>query len=220
MGSQGYGIDPEKLDYYVCEISSVLQEGCQLSIVIGGGNIFRGLQGLSSGMDRVQGDYMGMLATMINGIALRSRLEMKGIPALVLSGLSIEGLAEKATQLSAAKAHDAGKVIIFAGGTGNPYFTTDTAAALRAAETRAEVILKGTRVDGVYTDDPEKNPEAVKLDLVTFDEAITRGYKILDITAFTMCRENNIPIIVFNINEPGNLLREVKGDRTGTLVTR
>ncbi|HRZ41594.1 MAG TPA: UMP kinase [Bacteroidales bacterium] len=219
MGEQGYGIDPIRLEYYADEIATAVQAGCETGIVIGGGNIFRGLQGASEIMDRVQGDYMGMLATLINSVALRSALESRSIPTLLLSGLPVDGIAAKATRPAAMEAFKAGKVVIFAGGTGNPFFTTDTAAALRAAEAHAEVLLKGTRVDGVYTDDPEKNPAAIKLTRITFNDAIQKGYKILDITAFTMCRENHIPIIVFDIQKPGNLLKELLGEQTGTLVS-
>jgi uridylate kinase len=220
MGSMGYGIDPEKLEYYVGEIKEAVDTGSRIGIVIGGGNIFRGLQGIATGMDRVQGDYMGMLATVINSMALEARLRERKIPVKLLSGLVIDGLTEKATRSRAKKALDKGYVVIFAGGTGNPFFTTDTGASLRAAEMEADVLLKGTRVDGVYTSDPEKDPMAQKLDTLTFDEAINKGYQILDITAFTMCRENNIPIIVFDINQPGNLKRVLTGNHSGTVVSR
>jgi uridylate kinase len=219
MGDQGYGIDQGRLSYYTSEIATAIDAGCKVGIVIGGGNIFRGLQGLQTVMDRAKGDYMGMLATMINSIALQSSLEARNIPTLLLSGLPIVGIAEKATSSIARKALDSGKVVIFAGGTGNPFFTTDSAAALRAAESGSEVLLKGTRVDGVYSADPEKDASAVKIPYLTFREAIVKGYKILDITAFTMCQENSIPIIVFDIQKPGNLLKELQGELTGTLVS-
>jgi uridylate kinase len=219
-GDQGYGIDPLMLDYYCREVSEAVNAGTRLGIVIGGGNIYRGIQGASVGMDRVQGDYMGMLATVINGMALRTRLEAEGIGADLLSGLSVDGLTRKASRGAIAESFDSGRVVILAGGTGNPFFTTDTAAALRAAEMEAEVLLKGTRVDGVYTADPEKDPDAKRLARITFDEAIAGGYQILDITAFTMCRENNIPIVVFDITGPGNLSRVLKGEGTFTLVSK
>ncbi|MFO7722397.1 MAG: UMP kinase [Bacteroidales bacterium] len=219
MGEQNYGIDPVQLDYYASEIAEAVSGGTLVGIVIGGGNIFRGLQGAAKGVDRVQGDYMGMLATIINSMALKDKLESIGIKADLLSGLVIEGLTEKATRNRAKESFDAGRVVIFAGGTGNPFFTTDTAAALRAAEIEAEVLLKGTRVDGIYTADPEKDKGARKFDQLTFDDAIQNGYKILDITAFTMCQENRIPIIVFDINKKGNLKRVLDGVTSGTLVT-
>lgn len=218
MGSQGYGIDPERLEYYVSQIKDAVETGVAVGIVLGGGNIYRGLQGAARGMDRVQGDYMGMLATMINSMALQTRLNAAGIQTVLLSGLVIDGLNRKATRSAALAALNEGSVVIFAGGTGNPYFTTDTAAALRAAEMGAEVVLKGTRVDGVYTADPEKDPNATRFDKLTFDEAIAGGYQILDMTAFTMCRENGIPIVVFDINTPGNLKKILSGGGICTLV--
>jgi uridylate kinase len=218
MGSQGYGIDPVQLDYYVDQIRDALHAGISVGIVLGGGNIYRGLQGAAQGMDRVQGDYMGMLATVINCMALHSRLVATGIPAVMLSGMVIDGITTRATRAQALKALQEGQVVLFAGGTGNPYFTTDTAAALRAAEMDAEVVLKGTRVDGVYTADPEKDPNAIRFDRLTFDEAIEGGYQILDITAFTLCRENNIPIVVFDINTPGNLQRVLEGSGVCTII--
>jgi uridylate kinase len=219
MGEQNYGIDPVQLDYYASEIAEAVAGGALVGIVIGGGNIFRGIQGSAKGFDRVQGDYMGMLATIINSMALRDKLASIGIGADLLSGLSVEGLTEKATRRRAKASFEAGRVVIFAGGTGNPFFTTDTAAALRAAEIEAEVLLKGTRVDGIYTADPEKDPKASKFEHLTFDDAIQNGYKILDITAFTMCQENRIPIIVFDINTKGNLQKLLDGASVGTLVT-
>lgn len=218
MGAQGSGINPEKLDYYATEICDAVSLGVGLGIVIGGGNIYRGLESVSHGMDRVCGDYMGMLATIINGIALQSKINEKGLKSVLLSGIVIDGLTEKATRARAMEAISNGEVVIFAGGTGNPFFTTDTAAALRAAEIDAELLLKGTRVDGVYTADPEKHSDAKKIHTLSFDEAISKGYKILDITAFTMCRENSIPIIVFNINRAGSLKRLLNGEQEGTVV--
>jgi uridylate kinase len=217
-GDQGYGIDYHSLEYYTEEIASAVSLGISLGIVIGGGNIYRGLGGSSRGIDRVQGDYMGMMATVINGMALHSRLKAKGIGSALMSGLVIEGLTRKATRAATEEALLAGAVVIYAGGTGNPFFTTDTAAALRAAEMGADVLLKGTRVDGVYTADPEKDPHAERLTHLTFDEAIRAGYEILDITAFTMCRENHIPIKVFNITDAGNLSAIVQGQGVYTLV--
>ncbi len=219
MGDQGYGISPEMLDYYAGQIRDAYEVCEAVGIVIGGGNIFRGLQGVATGMDRVEGDYMGMLATIINSMALKVRLQEKGIAAELLSGLVIDGITRKATRNAAKKALASGSVVIFAGGTGNPFFTTDTAAALRAAEMHAEVLLKGTRVDGVYTKDPEKYQDAERLNSITYNEAIAKGYQILDITAFTMCRENKIPIIVFDINEPGNLKRVLEGVAICTIVS-
>jgi uridylate kinase len=217
-GHQGYGIDPQRLDYYTEELSSVVSMGISLGIVIGGGNIYRGLQGSTGGIDRVQGDYMGMLATVINGLALHAKLAEKGIASALLSGVVIDGITSKATRESSEEALMSSKVVIYAGGTGNPFFTTDTAAALRAAEMKAEVLLKGTRVDGVYTADPEKDSTASRLARLTFDEAIRAGYEILDITAFTMCRENNIPIMVFDVTQSGNLAAVLEGKGICTVV--
>ncbi len=219
MGDQQSGISSEKLGYYVKEIQQAVRTGAEVAIVIGGGNIYRGLQGVAGGMDRVQGDYMGMLATIINSIALQAGLEKMNIPTVLLSGIPIEGIAGKATRRNAQKHLSAGEVVIFPGGTGNPFFTTDTAAALRAAEIEADVILKGTRVDGVYDDDPEKNPGAIRYETLSFDEAIQKELKILDITAFTLCRENNIPIVVFDINSMGNIKQIIEGKDYGTLVS-
>lgn len=218
MGTKGYGIDVQRLHYYAEEVISGLSTGIRIGIVIGGGNIFRGLQGVASGMDRVQGDYMGMMATMINSMALQSKLEEFGVNVALMSGLVLEGLTQKANSRNAIQALEEGKVVLFAGGTGNPYFTTDTAAALRAAESGAEMLLKGTRVDGVYTTDPEKDKDAKKLSTITFDEAIRNDYRIMDMTAFTLCRENNIPIVVFDINIPGNLKKILEGEAIGTMI--
>lgn len=217
-GEAGSGIDPSRLDYYISEIGKVVSSGVSLGIVIGGGNIFRGLEGSSMGTDRVQGDYMGMLATVINGMALEAGLRARGISATLLSGLEISGITCKATRANIQHSFEQSKVVIFSGGTGNPFFTTDTAAALRAAEMEADVLLKGTRVDGVYTSDPEKDPNAERLSALGFGEAIAKGYRILDLTAFTLCQENNIPILVFNINTPGNLLSVLEGGGISTIV--
>jgi len=220
MGDQQYGIDPNRLEDYVREVEQASKEGVQIAIVIGGGNIFRGLQGASKGMDRVQGDYMGMLATVINSMALQSGLKSKGIHAALLSGLPIERIADA---MSAGKAIDLlekGNVVIISGGTGNPFFTTDTAAALRAIEIKADVLLKGTRVDGIYTADPEKDSKAVKYDRLSFEEAYEKQLKVMDLTAFTLCSENSLPILVFDMNKPGNLLSVLKGDKIGTIVAK
>ncbi|NCA74989.1 MAG: UMP kinase [Alphaproteobacteria bacterium] len=218
-GSQGYGIDPVRLNDYAAEIVSVVKAGVEVAIVIGGGNIFRGLAGTGKGMDRVQGDYMGMLATVINSLALQAAIEMAGLKVKVLSGLSIDPVCESMSRRKAIDYLEQGYLVIIAGGTGNPYFTTDSAAALRAIEIKADVILKGTRVDGIYTADPEKDPAAVRYEKLTFEEAYSKGLKIMDLTAFTLCRENNLPVVVFNMNEKGGLQRLIKGEMVGTLVT-
>jgi uridylate kinase len=218
MGEQNYGIDTASLSAYAGEVKSAVDERVQVAIVIGGGNIFRGLQGMAGGIDRVQGDYMGMLATIINSMALQDALEKMKIPSRILSGIAINPVCEKISRRKAIDYLEQGFVVIIAGGTGNPYFTTDTAAALRALEIKADAILKGTRVDGVYSDDPEKNKKAVKYDHLTFDEAIKKGLKIMDLTAFTLCRENQLPIIVFNINVKGNLKKLIRGGIIGTTV--
>jgi uridylate kinase len=217
-GNQGFGIDPARLEAYADEVSQVVRKGVQVAIVIGGGNIFRGLQGTGTGMERVQGDYMGMLATVINSMAIQAALEKQGIRARVLSGLAIDPVCEKMSRRKAVEYLEDGCVVIIAGGTGNPFFTTDSAAALRAIEIGADALLKGTRVDGVYTADPEKDPTAVKYDTLSFDEAYQKGLKIMDLTAFTLCRENQMPIVVFNMNKPGNLLQVMEGKKVGTLV--
>jgi uridylate kinase len=218
MGNQQYGIDATRLNEYATEIKAVVDQKVQVTIVIGGGNIFRGLKGSIQGFDRVQGDYMGMLATVINSMALQSALNNLGIATKLLSGIAIDPIAEAMSRQRAKQYLSEGKVVIVAAGTGNPYFTTDTAGALRAIETEADVILKGTRVDGVYTADPEKDPKAVKYDTLTFDEAYAKGLNIMDMTAFTLCRENAMPLIVFDMNKEGNLLKVVKGEKIGTLV--
>ena len=220
MGASSYGIDPVMLKSYANEISEVCQKGVQLAIVIGGGNIFRGIKGSLQGFDRQTGDYMGMLATVINSLALQNALEHLNVKVKLMSGLDIPKIAEKAYGPAAIDYLENGYVIIFSGGTGNPYFTTDTASALRAVEIRADAILKGTRVEGVYNDDPEKNPAALKYDRLTFREAYEKNLKIMDLTAFTLCEENNIPIVVFNMNQAGNLKKLVEGEKLGTLVSR
>jgi uridylate kinase len=219
MGNASYGIDPGRLEEYALEITEAFRKNIQVAIVIGGGNIFRGLKGSQQGFDRQTGDYMGMLATVINSLALKSALETLGLKIKLMSGLFIEGLTEKANGIAAKQYLNEGFVVIFSGGTGNPYFTTDTASALRAVEISADAMLKGTRVDGVYTDDPEKNPSAVKYDRLTFREAYDKGLKIMDLTAFTMCEENDIPIVVFNMNQKGNLGKLLSGEKIGTVVS-
>ncbi len=220
MGSQQYGIDPKRLSDYASEIKSITDQKVQVAIVIGGGNIFRGMAGVATGVDRVQGDYMGMLATVINSMALQAALEKKGMKTKLLSGIAIEPVAEAMSRRKAISHLEKGEVVIISGGTGNPFFTTDSASALRAVEIKADVILKGTRVDGVYTADPEKHPDAVKYDTLTFDEAYQKGLHIMDLTAFTLCRENDLPIIVFDMNTNGNLLKVVSGDKVGTLIEK
>ncbi len=218
MGGQQYGIDPTRLEEYTQEIKAAVEAGVQVAIVIGGGNIFRGLQGAGQGMDRVQGDYMGMLATVINSIALQSSLKTKGIKTSLLSGVYIDKIAESMSGPKAIELLEDGHVVVIGGGTGNPFFTTDTAAALRAIEINADAILKGTRVDGIYTADPEKDPNAVRFDEISFDEAYEKQLKVMDLTAFTLCKENNMPIIVFDMNKKGNLLNLLKGLPLGTIV--
>ncbi len=217
-GSQGYGIDPARLAEYAREIKTVVDAGVQVAIVIGGGNIFRGLAGTSEGMDRVQGDYMGMLATVINSMAIQAALEKMGLGAKLLSGLAIDPICEAMSRRKAIEYLTAGQVVVIAAGTGNPYFTTDSASALRAIEIQADAILKGTRVDGIYSADPEKDPSALKFSTLSFDEAYEKGLKIMDLTAFTLCRENKMPIVVFNMNQQGNLLKLMNGEAIGTVV--
>jgi len=219
MGEQNYGIDPIKLADYASEIEEIVKMGVQVAIVMGGGNIFRGLQGVSKGIDRVQGDYMGMLATIINCMALQAELEKNGIGTVLLGGLEVRPIVMPMSRLQAIAYLEAGKVVIISGGTGNPYFTTDTASALRGIEVKADILLKGTRVDGVYTADPEKSPNAVKYSRLTFQEAYSKGLKILDLTAFSLCMENNLPIYVFNMDVKGNLIRLIKGEHIGTLIS-
>lgn len=218
MGNKQYGIDAERLEQYAKDIKSIVDQKVEVAIVIGGGNIFRGLKGASEGFDRVQGDYMGMLATVINSMAIQSALETLGVPTKLLSSLTIQPVAEAMSRRKAIEHLQSGQVVIIGGGTGNPYFTTDTASALRAIEIKADVILKGTRVDGVYTADPEKDPKATKYDTLTFDEAYKKGLMIMDLTAFTLCRENQLPILVFDMNVPGNLLKVANGDKIGTII--
>lgn len=218
MGDQQFGIDGERLKDYAHEIQQVIDEGAQVAIVIGGGNIFRGVQGASKGMDRVQGDHMGMLATMINGLALQSALENEGLKTRLQSAIEMDKIAEPFIRRRAVRHLEKGRVVIFGAGTGNPYFTTDTAATLRAIEIDADVILKGTRVDGIYTADPEKDSSAVKYDTISFQEVYEKGLNVMDMTAFTLSRENDLPILVFDMNKPGNLHRVVIGEKVGTLV--
>jgi uridylate kinase len=220
MGDSSYGISPNMLTQYALEVKNAKEKGVEIAIVIGGGNIYRGLQGASKGMDRVQGDYMGMLATLINSLALQAELEKQGIKATLLSGLAIESICEKMSRRKAIGELEKGNVVIIGGGTGNPFFTTDTASTLRAIEIKADVILKGTRVDGVYTADPEKDPKAIKYSVLSFDEALTKKLKIMDLTAFALCQENDLPIYVFDMNKQGNLIKVVSGENIGTLVTK
>ncbi|MCQ0110350.1 uridylate kinase [Zhouia amylolytica] len=218
MGDRQYGIDPKRLANYASEIKQVTDKGIEVAVVIGGGNIFRGVAGASNGMDRVQGDHMGMLATVINGLALQSALEDEGIQTRLQSAVQINEVAEPFIRRRAIRHLEKGRVVIFGGGTGNPYFTTDSAAVLRAIEIGADVILKGTRVDGIYTADPEKDENATKFDNITFDDVLKKGLKVMDTTAFTLSQENELPIIVFDMNTPGNLLKVVSGDNIGTKV--
>lgn len=218
MGKQVYGIDPAQLEIYCKEIKDVAEKDVQIAIVIGGGNIFRGLQGAAKGFDRIQGDYMGMLATVINSMALQGELEKQGVETKLLSGLLVDPVTEKASGKKAIEYLKQGKVVIIAGGTGNPIFTTDSASALRSIEIKADALLKGTRVDGVYTADPEKDKTAVKFDQLTFNEAYEKQLKVMDMTAFTLCKENKMPIVVFDMNKAGNLMKVVSGDNIGTLI--
>jgi uridylate kinase len=218
MGQQSYGIDPEQLAYFAGEIITVLDKGVQVGIVIGGGNIFRGVQGSAKGFDRIDGDYMGMLATIMNSLALKSELEKHGKKAIVFSGIEIQPLCSKMHSKTAQYFLEQGYVAIIAGGTGNPFFTTDSAAALRALEIKADILLKGTRVDGVYSADPEKNSDAEKYDTLSFDEAYEKKLNVMDMTAFTLCQENGLSVLVFNMNEKGNLLSVAEGSDIGTIV--
>ncbi|MEM6316325.1 MAG: UMP kinase [Bacteroidota bacterium] len=218
MGGQQFGISADMLTHYATLIKEIRAVGVEVAVVIGGGNIFRGLQAESSGIERVQGDYMGMMATVINGMALQSALEQQGVFTRLVTAIKMEKIAEPYIRRRAIRHLEKGRVVIFAAGTGSPYFTTDSAAALRANEINAEVILKGTRVDGIYSADPEKDPTAEKFDKLKFAEVISAGYSVMDMTAFTMCQENDLPIIVFDINERSNLSRIVKGEQIGTLV--
>ena len=218
LGDRSYGIDPKRIVQYAKDIKSILDLGVEVAIVIGGGNIFRGVSASSNGIDRVQGDYMGMLATVINGMALQSSLEEEKIETRLQTAIKIEAVAEPYIKRKAVRHLEKKRVVIFGGGTGNPFFTTDSAAVLRAIEVSADVILKGTRVDGVYDSDPEKNEKAVKFDFISFSDVIGKNLKVMDSTAFTLSKENNLPIVVFNMNKPGNLIQVIKGDKIGTLI--
>jgi uridylate kinase len=218
MGEHKYGIDPRRLNNYAIEIKKIHEIGTEIAIVIGGGNIFRGVSGASKGMDRVQADYMGMLATVINGLALQSALENNDIPTRLQSAINMEAIAEPFIKRRATRHLEKGRVVIFGSGTGNPFFTTDSAAVLRAIEINADVILKGTRVDGIYNEDPEKNKEATKFDSLSFSEVLKKGLKVMDTTAFTLSQENNLPIIVFDMNIKGNLSKIINGEKIGTRV--
>ena len=218
MGDKQYGIDIKRLEQYTQEIKNVKEFGVEIAIVIGGGNIFRGVQAQESGIDRVQGDYMGMLATVINGMAIQGSLEKAGLYTRMMSGIKMEQVCEPFIRRRAIRHLEKGRIVIFGAGIGNPYFTTDSTASLRAIEIGADVVLKGTRVDGVYTADPEKDPSAKRYNNLSFKEAYEKGLSIMDMTAFTLCQENNLPIIVFDMNQPGNLLRVVEGEKAGTLI--
>ncbi|MCI5058890.1 MAG: UMP kinase [Flavobacteriales bacterium] len=218
IGDKGFGIDHKRLIQYAEEIKSATDEGIQMAVVIGGGNIFRGIQGEEGGIERVQGDYMGMLATVINSMAIQSALENIGVQTRLLTAIKMEQIAEPFIRRRAVRHLEKNRVVIFGAGTGNPYFTTDTAASLRAIEIEAEVILKGTRVDGIYTADPEKDTSATKYNRVSFEEVYSKGLSVMDMTAFTLCQENRLPIIVFDMNKPGNLRNVLEGEEVGTLV--
>lgn len=218
MGEQKFGISPDMLVHYALQIKELVEQKIEVAVVIGGGNIFRGLQAAASGIDRVQGDYMGMMATVINGMALQSALESEGVFTRLVSAIEMQQIAEPYIRRRAIRHLEKGRVVIFSAGTGSPYFTTDSAAALRANEINADVILKGTRVDGIYTADPEKDPTATKFDHLTFAKVISLGLNVMDMTAFTLCQENNLPIIVFDVHDRNNLMRIVQGEAVGTLV--
>jgi uridylate kinase len=218
MGDKQFGIDNSRLSEYADQIKEIHELGVEIAIVIGGGNIFRGVQAEQGGMDRTHGDYMGMLATMINSMALQASLESKGLKTRLQSAIEMKEIAEPFVRRRAVRHLEKGRVVIFGAGTGNPYFTTDSAASLRAIEINADVILKGTRVDGIYTADPEKDPKAIKFEHITFDEVYEKGLNVMDMTAFTLCKENDLPIIVFDMNTAGNLKRLVEGEEVGTLV--
>lgn len=218
MGNRQYGIDPERLSEYAQDIKAVTEKGIEVAIVIGGGNIFRGVAGAVNGMDRVQGDHMGMLATVINGLALQNALEDAGVKTRLQTAIKINEVAEPFIRRKAMSHLKKGRVVIFGGGTGNPYFTTDSAAVLRAIEVEADVILKGTRVDGIYNTDPEKDTSAIKFENITFDDVLRKGLKVMDTTAFTLSQENKLPIIVFDMNTRGNLMKVVTGEKIGTEV--
>lgn len=219
LGEQGHGIDGNVLEQYATEIKDVSSQGVEVAVVIGGGNIFRGVKGATQGMDRVQADYMGMMATMINSMALQDALERKDVQTRLMTAIRMEQIAEPYIRRRAIRHLEKGRVVIFGAGTGNPYFTTDTAASLRAIEIEADVILKGTRVDGIYDSDPEKNPNAVKFETITGDEVLKHRLSVMDLTAFTLCRDNATPIIVFDMNKRGNLVKVAHGEHVGSLVT-
>lgn len=219
MGKKSFGIDNERLSEYAQQIKDIHDAGIEVAIVIGGGNIFRGVQAEEGGMDRTHGDYMGMLATMINSMALQAALESAGIKTRLQSAIEMKEIAEPFVRRRAVRHLEKGRVVIFGAGTGNPYFTTDSAASLRAIEINADVILKGTRVDGIYTADPEKDPNAKKFDTITFDDVYENGLKVMDMTAFTLCKENDLPIIVFDMDTPGNLRKVLAGENVGTVVS-
>jgi len=219
MGDKQYGIDASRLEQYVSEIKEVKDLGIEIAIVIGGGNIFRGVQAEDSGIDRVQGDYMGMLATVINAMALQSALEKAGLYTRLMSGIKIEEVCEPFIKRRAVRHLEKGRIVIFGAGIGNPYFTTDSTASLRAIEMEADVVLKGTRVDGVYTSDPEKDPSATKFPSISFQDVYEKGLNVMDMTAFTLCQENHLPIIVFDMNKEGNLKAIVAGEEVGTLIS-
>jgi uridylate kinase len=219
MGDKSFGLDPVVITQYALDIKSISELGVQVAIVIGGGNIYRGMNEAETGIERAHGDYMGMLATVINGMALQAALEKAGVYTRLQSAIKMEQIAEPYIRRRAIRHVEKGRVVIFGAGTGNPYFTTDTAGVLRAIEIKAEVILKGTRVDGIYDSDPEKNPKAVKFEKISFAECISKNLRVMDMTAFTLCMENDLPIVVFNMNKPGNLRRVVTGEQEGTLVT-
>jgi uridylate kinase len=218
MGNKQFGIDNDRLAEYATQIKEVVEQGVEVAIVIGGGNIFRGVQAEEGGMDRTHGDYMGMLATMINSMALQSSLETVGVKTRLMSAIEMREISEPFVRRRAVRHLEKGRVVIFGAGTGNPFFTTDSAASLRAIEISADVILKGTRVDGIYTADPEKDKTATKFDFISFDDAYSKGLKVMDMTAFTLCKENNLPIIVFDMDTPGNLQKLISGEQVGTIV--
>jgi uridylate kinase len=218
MGDKGFGIDNKVLEFFSDEVKKVHSEGLQLGIVIGGGNIYRGLSATDQGIDRVTGDQMGMLATMINSLALQNAIEKKGIFTRLMSSIKMEEIAEPYIRRRALRHLEKGRVVIFGAGTGHPYFSTDTAASLRAVEIKADAIIKGTRVDGVYDSDPEKNPSAFKFDKISYLDILKKNLKVMDLTAVSLCQENNLPMVVFNMDKPGNLLRVVKGETVGTVI--
>jgi len=218
MGDKAFGIDNDRLSAYANQIKEIHELGIEVAIVIGGGNIFRGVQAEEGGMDRTHGDYMGMLATMINSMALQAAMESVGVQSRLQSAIEMKEIAEPYVRRRAVRHLEKGRVVIFGAGTGNPYFTTDSAASLRAIEINADVILKGTRVDGIYTADPEKDASATKYDMITFDDVYAKGLNVMDMTAFTLCKENDLPIIVFDMDTPGNLRKVLDGEQVGTIV--